>query len=58
MTATDEETTATSAELPSAAVSLSSPRTALYQRSDGPVKGGIGKRVACSENRTRTTTGR
>ena len=50
--------TATSTELTSAEVSRVSPSTASYQRSDGPVKGGIGKDVACSENSTSTTTGR
>ena len=34
------------------------PSTASYQRSDGPVKGGMGKAVDCSENTTSTTTGR
>ena len=32
--------------------------TATYQRSDGPLKGGIGNDEPWSENSTRTMTGR
>ena len=56
--ATAEETSATSSELSSAEVSRASASTAAYQRSDGPLKGGIGKSVPWKENSTSTTTGR
>ena len=58
VTEASEESTATSSELTRAEVSRVSDSTAWYQRSDGPVNGGIGKEVACSENSTSTTTGR
>ncbi len=57
-TATRDEMIATARELNRAEVSRGSFSTASYQRDDGPVKGGMGKAVDCSENTTSTTTGR
>jgi hypothetical protein len=56
--ATAEEIPATAREFNRAEVSRGSFNTASYQRNDGPVKGGMGKAVDCSENTTSTTTGK
>ena len=53
-----ELSSATITELPSPAVSRASPSTASYQRSDGPLKGGMGNSVPWKENSTSTATGR
>jgi hypothetical protein len=49
---------ATARELNRAEVRRGSLSTASYQRDDGPVKGGMGKAVDCSEKTTSTATGR
>jgi hypothetical protein len=57
-TAIADEILATISEFIKAEVSRVSFNTAAYQRSEGPVKGGIGKAVDCSENTTSTMTGK
>ncbi|MCY1244358.1 hypothetical protein D9M68_425270 [compost metagenome] len=53
-----EETSATTIELPSAAISLRSAKTASYHCSEKPLKGGTGSRPSWKEKSTSTATGR